>query len=125
VLEPGENALAGDWPELLDIELEFEPCGAKQVALRLGPEEVSYEAGVKKLRAFKAEAPLAPANGLVKLRILIDRTSMEVFGNDGACDLAGVFYTTSGNRGLSLTAAGGGIGIKKLTVHELRSIWRD
>jgi sucrose-6-phosphate hydrolase SacC (GH32 family) len=129
-LAPGENALKGDWPELLDIELEFEVRDAKRVVFAVGPEEVVYDAVAKKLNAFttserKNPAPLAPVDGVVKLRLLIDRTSIEVFGNDGECDLAGVFYTTPDNRALSLTSVGGGIGIKKLTMHELRSIWRD
>lgn len=124
-LPPGENALAGVWPELLDIEFEFDVRDAKRIALRIGTEEITYDVMAKKLNAFKASAPLAPDDGLVKLRVLIDRTSLEVFGNDGACDLSGVFYTTPDKRALSLTAAGGGIGIKKLAVHELRSIWRE
>ena len=56
-----------------------------------------------------------------ELRILLDRTSIEVFGNRGAVDTSRVFFPDPRNRSMSLTTTGEPLRVHRLTVHELKS----
>lgn len=119
-LKPGENALADVHYELLDIDLEIRMRDARQLRIDLRGEKTVYDAADGKLRAFGAAAPLPAVDGRVRLRLLLDRTSVEVFGNDGQCDLSGVFYPNPSNRRMSLTVEGDAAEIVRLSVRELR-----
>jgi len=63
-------------------------------------------------------------NGEVKLRVLVDRASLELFINDGETAASFVVVPDSKNRALSLMA-GGATQIKLLEVNELKSAWVD
>jgi Beta-fructosidases (levanase/invertase) len=121
LVPPGENPLAGEWPELLDIDLEFEPGEAREIVMHINGQKLIYDVAAKALKAFNGTAPLPPIEGRIKLRVLIDRTSIEAFGNDGFADLSGVYY--SDRRELALISHGGPIRITRLVVHEISPIW--
>jgi len=50
-------------------------------------------------------APLKVNNGLVKLTILMDKSSLEVFGNDGESVISTMVYPVAGNNVLSVASA--------------------
>ena len=84
-LDPGttRSSLAGD---LWDIFAEIEPAEAKEVGFRIRGRKVSVTVLPKERRLNNGESSvgISPAGaGRVKLRILVDRTSIEVFANDG------------------------------------------
>ena len=54
---------------------------------------------------YLAELP-APANNLLKLKILVDRSSVEVFGGDGRAVLSGVFFPNPGHLNFAVSAQG-------------------
>ena len=58
---------------------------------------------------------------LRKIEMLIDRTSVEVFFNDGA--LSSTQFVLPKGNGLSVKAEGGPVKIRSLTVHPLDSAW--
>jgi sucrose-6-phosphate hydrolase SacC (GH32 family) len=122
-LEPGENALSGIRSELLDLELEIELQAARQVLLTLRGEELVYDVKDQKLKAFGRALALAPMDGKLVLRVLLDRTSIELFGNRGELTHAGVFFADPANTALSLTVAGGPAQVRRLVVHALHAIW--
>ena len=68
------------------------------------------------------EAPLAPVNGKIKLRILIDRTTIEVYGNDGEIVITSCFMPKEENKSYSFTSKGE-ISIVRAEVHSLKSAW--
>ncbi len=67
--------------------------------------------------------PLAQHEGRIRLRQLLDRASVEAFGNDGEADLSNVFYPDPENRTLTLQARGGSAWIRRARIHRLRSIY--
>ena len=97
-LKPGENALADIHHGLLDLDLEIELKSAKQLRLNLRGEEIVYDVEAKKLKAFGRAPALAPIDGRLVLRVLLDRTSVELFGNRGDVTLSGVFFSDPANR---------------------------
>ncbi|MBN8456355.1 MAG: GH32 C-terminal domain-containing protein [Verrucomicrobia bacterium] len=64
-----------------------------------------------------------PDEPLRKLELLIDRTSLEVFVNDGVVSST-QFVLPRGN-GLSAKAEGGPVRIGALRIHPLASAWPD
>jgi hypothetical protein len=65
--------------------------------------------------------PLQLAEPLRGLEIIVDRTSIEVFANNGEFSYSRCFLPDAG--GITLAAAGGAVGVHPATVHPLRSLW--
>ena len=60
----------------------------------------------------------------VKLRVFVDRSSVEVFANDGERVLSERIYPPPGSDGIELYSHGAGGRIVSLTIWELNSIWK-
>ena len=120
---PGENLLSGLSGELFDIRAEIEFGGASEVGFVLRGEKAGYDAAAGEITCLGKSAPLAPADGTVRLQILLDRTSIEVFGNDGQISMPSCFLPDPADTSLGVYASGGEARIVSLDVYELRSIW--
>jgi levanbiose-producing levanase len=70
------------------------------------------------------KALLHPIDGVVKLRIYVDESSVEVFGNDGNVVFSDVIFPDRARRGMSFYTQGGQVKLKSLQVHALDSVWR-
>jgi fructan beta-fructosidase len=66
--------------------------------------------------------PASVAEQIKTVEILVDRTSLEVFANQGELSLTR--FVLFKENGLSLKAKGGSIAIESLTVYPLDSAWR-
>jgi sucrose-6-phosphate hydrolase SacC (GH32 family) len=108
---------------LFDIAAEFEVEQALAFGIRARGESVRYDVAAKKLTALGRSAPLVPENGRIKLRVLVDRTSIEVFGNDGRVVLTSCFLPTDDNKDVTMFAEGGRARLVAAAIHPLQSIW--
>ncbi|MXZ75182.1 MAG: glycoside hydrolase family 32 protein [Gemmatimonadetes bacterium] len=90
---------------------------------------VEYDAEAQTLSCLGKTAALRTIDGRVSLHLLIDRTSLELFGNQGEVSMSFCFLPAAANHRLALNAAGGGVhgGVRivSLVVHELRSAWEN
>ncbi|GAG00914.1 unnamed protein product, partial [marine sediment metagenome] len=120
-LKPGENPLADVSGELFDIEMEVALGKASEFGLRLHETAISYAGG--KINSIGRAAAAAPIDGLLSLRILVDRTSVETFVNDGEVSLTTAFVPKNLNTGLELYAKGAPVTIRRLRVTKLKSSW--
>ena len=68
-------------------------------------------------------ARLKPVNGRVRLHVLVDASSVEVFANDGRVTLTERIFPSSNSRGWSLF--GEGAKVVRLDAWELKSAWND
>ena len=69
-------------------------------------------------------APLAPdAQGRISLRVLVDWSSVEVFGQDGQVLLTAQVFPSPTSNGISLYATGGTALVQSLTVTPVKSVW--
>ena len=59
----------------------------------------------------------------VKLHVFVDRSSVEVFANDGEKVMTDRIYPPAGSTGIEVYATGGGGKVVSLTVWQLQSIW--
>jgi sucrose-6-phosphate hydrolase SacC (GH32 family) len=64
-----------------------------------------------------------PQNGRIKLHVLVDRSSVEVFANDGARVLTHRIFPDSASDGVELFTEGGTAQLTRLDAWSLRSIW--
>ena len=124
-VKPGDNPLAEVAGELFDIEVEIDVTRSdcEAVALELHGRSVRYDVGQATVHSCGSSAPLAPADGLVRLRVLVDRMSVETFGNKGRVVLTNVAGAEKESAALSVTAIGGTAHLRSLVVREVCSIW--
>jgi len=122
-LRPGENPLSSLSGELFDIRAEIDPGEAAAVGIKARGAVVEVNVAEKTLSALGQSAPLALAHHRVQLQILVDRTSLEVYGNEGEVALTSCFLPDSKERGLEIYASGGEAKIRSLKVYSLHSIW--
>jgi sucrose-6-phosphate hydrolase SacC (GH32 family) len=122
-IQPGANLLHNVAGELFDIQLRVELAGAREAGLKCRGEAITYSAEKGTLTCLGREAKVDVVNGQLALRILVDRTSIEVFANDGKVSLSSCFLPGPGKTGLELFAAGGSPKILSMTVNELKPAW--
>lgn len=120
-LGPGQNPLADVRGELLDTYLELEPGTASGFKLNLSGVEVHYDAKTRTLSCLGRTAELVAENGLVKLRLLRDKTSLELFADEGETCLSLCFEAKKGQH--ELAVLGGKAILKTLEVRELKAAW--
>lgn len=118
-----ETSLEGPQGGLYDIEATIDPGDAKTVGLSIRGIPVRYDAAKRELTCNETTMPLRPHRGVIQLRILVDRGSIEVFGNNGRVAMSvGVIPATDAHS-LKAVAAGGSATFRSLTVHEMESGW--
>ena len=119
------NPLAALQGKLYDIEVEFAPGTSSETVFDLRSVKVRYDAESRTLSCNNVKAPLKTTDGAIRLRILIDRSSIEVFGNDGRVYIPLCIMLPEDNLSYSAATSKGMSKVKFLRVHELKSIWKE
>jgi sucrose-6-phosphate hydrolase SacC (GH32 family) len=118
-----ENPLAGISGDLFEIRVGAEVGSDGVVSLSARGVPINYDASKKTLKCGDKTASLSPEAGRVSLQVLVDRGSIEVFGNNGRVAISHGVIPPEGNRGLSISITGKEARIRALEVHELQSVW--
>jgi fructan beta-fructosidase len=139
-VEPGANLLAGASGRALEIVAALEPgagcerCGVRVLVGAGGHTEIGYDAQAGELYvdrtrsgqgdfhaifAARHTAPLALPDGVLRLHILVDHCSVEVFGADGVVVLSEQVFPAPGSAGLELFAEGAAAQLHALDLYEL------
>lgn len=129
-LVPGDVHLGGVEGSALDIRIACRPAAGSTLvlAVRQGGSEqtvIRYDRSSERLSvdrrasgdtSFSPEAggvhlaPLTPdVDGVVRLRVLVDTCSVEVFGGRGEVVISNLIFPDAGSKGLSLTCSGGDV----------------
>ena len=132
----------GDVGPLLDIEMQFAGVGGKDpfaIAIETSPDEqtsmnvdpgnatLTVDRSRSGLSAFNAAfatrhpAPLRIVDGEVRLRFLLDASSLEVLAQDGETSITDLIFPTGHSRLLRLVSAGAAPHVIGITIHRLRS----
>ena len=106
--------------DALDIEAELEPRGASAVVLNVRGVSIEYAPGL--LKCLGNSAPLEPVDGKIRLRVLVDRTSIEVFANDGAASISATTLPAQDKKSVELFADRGVARIVSLKVHQMHGV---
>lgn len=123
-LRPGENPFANLGGELLDMSVDLSLGEAEKVGLNVRGVPVTYDHAQRKLFCLTQSAPLEPVNGRIKLRLLVDRASIEIFANDGQVYMPNGVLLDEKNLALEAFATGGAARLNSATVATLKSAWR-
>jgi fructan beta-fructosidase len=67
---------------------------------------------------------LKPESGKIQLRMFVDRTAVDIFGNNGQLNMPMGIVVSPENKSLEISAKGGTAQIESLTVYELQSAWK-
>ena len=122
-LRPGENLLSGISGDLFDIRVEIELGNASEVGFIMRGEKIQYNVSEKQLSFLDRSAHLEPLQNMIQLQILVDRASIEAFGNEGRTSMSSCFLPDPENTGLSVYSLGGEAKIVSMNVYELCSAW--
>jgi len=122
-LAPGQNPTADASVELADICLNIEPREATEVGLKIRGVPIHYSVKDKKLTCRGTAAPVELVNGRLSLRVLVDRSSLEIFASDGRVNMAYCFLPSADDRSLAVFAAEGKAFVTDLDVWDLKSTW--
>lgn len=85
--------------------------------------EIMYNTAAKTLTCLGKSAVVEPVDGVVKLEILLDRSSIEIFANNGEVVMSSCFSPVENAFGLTLYNTGGELFVEKLEVYPMKSIW--
>jgi fructan beta-fructosidase len=129
--------------EVYELEAEIRPGPSDNIGFRLrkgngvetlvGFDAVHDELYVDRNRSgetsFSKDFPgrysaTIERNPSIKLRVFVDRSSVEVFANDGERVLSDRIYPPPGSDGIELYSQGGAGRIVSLTIWDLGSVWK-
>lgn len=129
MVAPGQNPLARMKGDLWDMVAEIEPGTAREFGCKVRGRKISYtlKEGTRDnvLASAQYSSQLGLKDGRLGLRILVDRTSVEVFGNNGEVVIPSCFLPDENNLNLEFYSVGGVARIVSLNVYPMRSIWRQ
>lgn len=106
--------------ELLDIKLQLTPDPSQVTALNVRGYPIIYDSQESSLKFSGKKAPLDLRDSQLNLRVLVDRSVIEVFAGQGEVVFAAMTIFPDDSRSIILE------GVKivnRLTVHSLKSIW--
>jgi hypothetical protein len=92
---------------LFDVRAEFDLGRADAVGLTVRGVPIVYDVEEQRLSCREVSAPLKLAGGKIRLRVLADRGSVEVFGNDGRVALSVGVTPSEAARQIEVTSKGG------------------
>ena len=128
ILNPGENLLSNELSEgLFDVRVDIEVPDAKTLdfGFIINGRKINYNFKTKTLQSGEQKAELSPEEGTIELRLLIDKASVEIFGNDGRVYMPLTTDPQKHQEGVEVYSRGGSTKIRSLKIHELKSIWSN
>jgi fructan beta-fructosidase len=123
ILQRGQNPLSQVSGELLEIESEIELGTASEVGFSLRGNPVVYNVQNKTLSCKNKSVQVQPTEGKIRLHLFVDRTTIEIFPNQGRMPIFLCFPLDTNNKSLEVFARGGQAEIQNLKVWKLKSIW--
>jgi len=86
--------------------------------------EIRYDVNKKTIECMCGNAVVEPRDGSIKLEILIDRSSIEIFANDGEVVLSSCFTPEEKDKILTFWTQGGEVMVDDMEAYELKTVWR-
>ena len=123
ILDPGTNVLSGVRGDLFDLRAQFTVGNKGEVRFAIRGVPVVYDAAKQELVCKDRRNRLSPVDGKIRLQILADRTSLEIFGNDGLLYMPMAAGFLPQDYSLALTAADATVQFDSLEVYDLQSVW--
>lgn len=123
LLKPGDNPLSDVTGDLFDIRAEFEPDDAQAFGFTVRGVPVVYEVQKQTISCKGVTAPLKPREGRIRLQLLVDRGSIEIFGDEGRVSLSVGVIPADDAHSLEVFSRGGAVRLRSLAAFEMKSAW--
>jgi fructan beta-fructosidase len=123
-LVPGENPLSAVRAQLLRVIADIELGQAESVGFVIRGVPIRYDVTKRQLVCKQVAAPLEPVDGRVQVEILVDRGSVEVFGNRGRVAVSVGGTVSPDDHSIRTEVSGQGSKIRSLQIVELKSAWK-
>ncbi len=110
----------------LDIEAQIHAGTAKVLALEVAGQTIEVNFATRQISALGAKGSIigsTPTSPL-RLRILVDRTSIEVFAPDHAVSMSSCYLPPAGKSSMACYCQGGKATVGSLAVREVASAWK-
>ncbi len=118
------NPLKGIKGDLFEIKADIELGNAREIRFILGGSAMVYDVAKRTVKYREREMALTGVDGRVKLHILVDRASVEIFGDEGKTSLFHCVPLDPEKQTLEVSAIGSEVVARKLRVWTLKSTWR-
>jgi sucrose-6-phosphate hydrolase SacC (GH32 family) len=117
------NPLSSINGDTFDIEADLQPTDESEFSLHIRGQKLSWSAGKLTLGRASVAAPLQHRHLI--LRVLIDRTSIEAFADNGAASMTSAFLPSHDPQAgpLSISCTNGALSISSLRVWRMHGIW--
>jgi fructan beta-fructosidase len=122
-LAAGSNPLSGIRGSLFDVSAQITPGTAQQITFSFQGITATYNTAAQTIACDGVTNPLPLMNGIVQIRILVDRDSIEIFGNNGQLYVPLPIHNPASSSLVSLSCTGGSATFNSLVVSELKSSW--
>lgn len=109
--------------DCFDLSLTFEPEGADRMGLLVHGHRIEYCPAEQELNCLGRVAPVRLEDGRVDLRVIVDRTSVECFAEDGTVVFSCCHLPEACDHPLEIYTEADHTLVASLVVNELRSIW--
>ncbi|MBY0230358.1 MAG: hypothetical protein K2W96_13825, partial [Gemmataceae bacterium] len=124
-LKPGGgNPLSEIKAELADVSLEATPAEGSEIVLDVRGVRLRYDSAKQDLHVGDHKTWLPLRDGKLKLRVLIDRTSLTAWGADGLVYVPFPALPKKDERSFAVSVAKGSAKAVQAELHELRPIWK-
>jgi len=132
-LIPGinENIVKGVKGECLHIIGEFDLKTSESFGFMIRQNkknqgaEILYNGKRGVITVLNSTVPVVPVNNKIKLEILLDRASIEIFINDGQSVVSNCFTPVENADDLVLYCTGGELMVDKLDIYKVESVWSE
>ncbi|MEI8224500.1 MAG: glycoside hydrolase family 32 protein [Bacteroidota bacterium] len=122
-IKPDENPLSGMEGDVFEIIAEIDLAGSSGFGFNIRGEKLVYSVKEQLLTFMGNQAQVEPENSKIKLRLIIDRSSVEVFANKGEVTFSTIFYPDPSNLKLEFFSTGGLFKLNNMEAYRLSSIW--
>jgi len=126
-VKPGDNPLKDLDGDVFEINAVIDPGKGSEFGFVVRGERLVYNVKDQRLTFMGKEAALAPmtigSDEKIKLSLIIDRGSVEVFANQGEVSISMLFYPDPSERDLEFFTSDGSAEIDYMEAYRLQSIW--
>ena len=105
-LESVTEALKDVCVDACEIRTVIDPSESKSITLTIRGLQLKFDATARNLSTPHNSCPLPMTDGKLRLVILVDRTSVEVFAQEGRALVTECFLPPDDDRQISMTGAG-------------------
>ena len=105
------------------MECKFDLSSAEIVGFKLRGTPLTYDVQKGVLTCKNVSAPVKVEGTMLRLRILVDRGSIEVFADGGRVAMAVAAIPTEKTPELEIIGIGGNVKVKDFSVRRMKSAW--